>query len=216
MAPRSKQEQSARLSGSTSSRSSLADLCPQQIHCAFNICLFPPLFFFCALYYTDVASTLSVLLFLKQFLATNSHRPATFLNACISVLLGIISLSFRQTNIFWVAVLPIALLLVNALHEDVDDSRPANNRTVILDAWKKGIFYDAQMRDATVDGQCSLVSIMLSFLLTISRLSRHLYISCDIGCTMCLPTEQAFEACPSNVAIHHLTCTFRIICRMEW
>ena len=44
----------------------------QSTHIAFNIALFPPLFFFSALFYTDIASTASVLLSLVLFV----HRDA--------------------------------------------------------------------------------------------------------------------------------------------
>jgi alpha-1,2-glucosyltransferase len=82
----------------------LANLCPQQIHSALNICLFPPLFFFCALYYTDVASTLSVLLFTRHLIENNSRGPSTFFQACVSIFLAIVSLSFRlvfSQSFYW-------------------------------------------------------------------------------------------------------------------
>ncbi|KEQ84612.1 hypothetical protein M438DRAFT_397256 [Aureobasidium pullulans EXF-150] len=126
-------------------------LCPQQIHSALNICLFPPLFFFCALYYTDVASTLSVLLFTRHLLESNSRGPCTFFQACVSILLALVSLSFRQTNIFWVGVFPIALLGLGALHGDVESLRPGDGKSVILKAWANATFYDPQMRDAILN-----------------------------------------------------------------
>jgi len=130
----------------------LASLCPQQIHSALNICLFPPLFFFCALYYTDVASTLSVLLFTRHLIENNSRGPSTFFQACVSILLAIVSLSFRQTNIFWVGVFPIALLALGALHKDVESTRPGSGKSVVLHAWTNATFYDPQMRDAMLNG----------------------------------------------------------------
>lgn len=131
----------------------LATLCPQQIHSALNVCLFPPLFFFCALYYTDVASTLSVLFFMRHLLENNSRGPSSFFQACISILLAIISLSFRQTNIFWVGVFPIVLLALGALHKDVESERPPSGKSVVLRAWAEATFYDPQMRDSILDGQ---------------------------------------------------------------
>ncbi|KAI4717209.1 hypothetical protein E4T48_06586 [Aureobasidium sp. EXF-10727] len=129
----------------------LANLCPQQIHSALNICLFPPLFFFCALYYTDVASTLSVLLFTRHLIENNSRGPSAFFQACISIILAIVSLSFRQTNIFWVGVFPIVLLALGALHDDVVSERPHDGKSVVLQAWNDATFYDPQMRDSILD-----------------------------------------------------------------
>ena len=131
----------------------LGNLCPQQIHSALNICLFPPLFFFCALYYTDVASTLSVLLFTRHLIENNSRGPSTFFQACVSIILAIISLSFRQTNIFWVGVFPVVLLALGALHTNVESIRPGDGKSVVMQAWANATFYDPQMRDAILDGQ---------------------------------------------------------------
>lgn len=80
----------------------------RSIHTAFNICLFPPLFFFSALYYTDVLSTVSVLLSYRL-----QKDPSLFmqprLRGTLLFVNGLIALTFRQTNIFWVAVFPAFL-----------------------------------------------------------------------------------------------------------
>ena len=65
------------------------------VHGALNLILFPPLFFFSALYYTDVPSVLSVV---AVHIAFEMQRPLHV------VVLGLVSLLFRQTNIFWVAI----------------------------------------------------------------------------------------------------------------
>lgn len=136
------------------------------LHTALNVALFPPLYFFSALYYTDVASTAAVLLtlvlarrrhfsssqatrkllltamvatsFLIQghvvfvlsaplifyvfcgFLDSGSNRLDTF-RRWFSMgdsstkkmiwLVGLISLTFRQTNVFWVAIFPAGIAL---------------------------------------------------------------------------------------------------------
>ena len=64
-------------------------------HTVANILLFPPLFFFYGLYYTDVLSVLSVLV---TYLCYLKKAPLLLL------LSGLVSLGFRQTNIFWVAI----------------------------------------------------------------------------------------------------------------
>ncbi|CAD0097681.1 unnamed protein product, partial [Aureobasidium mustum] len=148
----------------------LANLCPQQIHSALNVCLFPPLFFFCALYYTDVASTLSVLLFTRHLIENNSRGPSSFFQACISIILAIVSLSFRQTNIFWVGVFPIVLLALGALHKDVESERPPDGKSVVLRAWADATFYDPQMRDSILDVTLALRA--LCFPRTLLRIAR--------------------------------------------
>lgn len=65
-------------------------------HTTINICLFPPLFFFYGLYYTDVLSALSVLFVYRCFLSEQHD--------VVIVLAGMLSLLFRQTNIFWVSI----------------------------------------------------------------------------------------------------------------
>lgn len=141
------------------------------LHAAFNVCLFPPLFFFTALYYTDVGSTTVVLWMLallngrpthvgnvavrllnslcivlagwlaihKHFLAAVgvlsigqglvyavkvSSGPSTLPNSAFAnkdtpawllLLLGVAALSFRQTNVFWVAVFPVGSRIVTRL-----------------------------------------------------------------------------------------------------
>jgi alpha-1,2-glucosyltransferase len=83
-------------------------------HTALNIALFPPLFFFSGLFYTDVLSTCVVLLSYRLWL---EKRSGIWL-----YVVGIVALSMRQTNIFWVAVFMGGLEAVRAL--DAIDSVP--------------------------------------------------------------------------------------------
>lgn len=80
------------------------------LHVALNVVLFPPLIFFCALYYTDVLSTALVLSSYVLYLNRSRRHRSIWL-----VVLGLASLLARQTNIFWVAVLPALLEISNAL-----------------------------------------------------------------------------------------------------
>ena len=66
-------------------------------HTVFNICLFPPLFFFYGLFYTDVISTLVVLCAYRLDSDMGSNNS-------LFVATGLVSLSMRQTNIFWVSI----------------------------------------------------------------------------------------------------------------
>jgi alpha-1,2-glucosyltransferase len=74
------------------------------IHTAINIALFPLLFFFSGLFYTDVLSTCVVLRMYRLFL----ERKGAYTNTAESLIwmypTGIVALTMRQTNIFWVAV----------------------------------------------------------------------------------------------------------------
>jgi len=88
------------------------------IHSAFNIALFPPLFFFSALYYTDVASALMVLACYQDYydrrerLSLGQHSAALYLRTIIT---GVAALLMRQTNIFWVVIFMGGLEVVDAV-----------------------------------------------------------------------------------------------------
>lgn len=71
----------------------------------FNVVLFPLLFFFSALYYTDVFSVFTIVL-AQTFWTTGSSMQGgmKFLFQTLHLVAGLLSLSARQTNIFWVAV----------------------------------------------------------------------------------------------------------------
>ncbi|KAI0444105.1 DIE2/ALG10 family-domain-containing protein [Xylaria telfairii] len=80
-----------------------------------NIALFPVLFFFSGLYYTDPASTLIVLLAYANHLTRVGGKQPSFLNDVYSLGLGILALGFRQTNIFWVVVYMGGLEVISAI-----------------------------------------------------------------------------------------------------
>jgi len=66
------------------------------LHCAvtsMNICIFPVLYFFTFLYYTDAGSTFFVLL--MYYLSLQEHHT-------LASLAGVTSIVFRQTNVVWV------------------------------------------------------------------------------------------------------------------
>lgn len=69
-----------------------------------NVALFPVLFFFSGLYYTDVISTFVVLLaYVNHLGRVNSDRPSLSEHT-FTLFLGLLALCMRQTNIFWVVV----------------------------------------------------------------------------------------------------------------
>ncbi|KAF2962850.1 hypothetical protein GQX73_g10722 [Xylaria multiplex] len=80
-----------------------------------NIGLFPVLFFFSGLYYTDPSSTLVVLLAYANHLTRVGTERPPFSNDIYTLALGILALAFRQTNIFWVVVYIGGLEVVHAI-----------------------------------------------------------------------------------------------------
>lgn len=74
------------------------------VHTALNICLFPPLFFFSGLYYTDILSTCIVVIAYEHFWKRRSVSSRSVFTEAFTYLIGVMALLMRQTNIFWVAV----------------------------------------------------------------------------------------------------------------
>ncbi|KAI2776752.1 glycosyltransferase family 59 protein [Daldinia loculata] len=80
-----------------------------------NITLFPVLFFFSGLYYTDVLSTFAVLLaYINHLGRMYSEKPSAASNVR-TIFLGLLTLSVRQTNIFWVVVYMGGLEVVHVI-----------------------------------------------------------------------------------------------------
>ncbi|XP_043252734.1 putative Dol-P-Glc:Glc(2)Man(9)GlcNAc(2)-PP-Dol alpha-1,2-glucosyltransferase [Colletes gigas] len=80
---------------------------------AYNIMLFPPLFFWHFLYYTDIVSVNAVLLMLLLHLRER-FKTAAFL--------GFLSVLIRQTNIIWVAFIAVECafdLLDRTMHKSI-------------------------------------------------------------------------------------------------
>lgn len=85
-------------------RSRTSSLSFHAIHTGMNIGLFPLLFFFSALYYTDVFSTLMVLFAFQNHLDRVGPQGKSWRNDFFVVFLGVAALFMRQTNVFWVIV----------------------------------------------------------------------------------------------------------------
>jgi alpha-1,2-glucosyltransferase len=73
-------------------------------HTGINIATMPVIFFFSALYYTDVFSTLVVLVAYRNHLLRLGTEAPGALNGLWTVILGGAALFMRQTNVFWVVV----------------------------------------------------------------------------------------------------------------
>lgn len=99
-------------------RSGRSDSSAYSIHTAVNIALFPVLFFFSGLYYTDVLSTCVVLLAYLNHLGRVSQKGGScLLNDLYTVFLGVLALFMRQTNVFWVVIYMGGLEAVQAIKD---------------------------------------------------------------------------------------------------
>lgn len=74
------------------------------VHTGVNTALFPLLFFFSGLYYTDVFSTLAVLGAFWVHLERVGLEGKGWWSDVLVVLVGLLALLMRQTNVFWVVV----------------------------------------------------------------------------------------------------------------
>lgn len=131
------------------------------IHTGINIGLFPLLFFFSALYYTDVFSTLIVLFAFQNHLERVSTKGQAWWNDFLVIFLGVASLSMRQTNVFWVVVFMGGLEAVKAakavppvrLNPPRQGDLMANIKSFV---WRSslGDIHDPALSQASLDGQC--------------------------------------------------------------
>ncbi|KAJ8118650.1 hypothetical protein OPT61_g412 [Boeremia exigua] len=131
---------------------------------AFNITSFPPLFFFGALYYTDVMSTAAVLISYQAFLEATAKPRRTLNDELVAVISGVVALFFRQTNIFWVAVFPAGLTVVDVLKENGRISGTAQRQgpiAALKESWSKGmICCDCDLRDGGLNVSNSVLFLL--------------------------------------------------------
>ncbi|PHH80359.1 hypothetical protein CDD80_1804 [Ophiocordyceps camponoti-rufipedis] len=85
------------------------------IHSACNVALFPLLFFFSGLYYTDVVSTVVVLAALVNHLGRVARDCSSIQSDLSTIVLGLMALLMRQTNVFWVVVYMGGLEAIHAI-----------------------------------------------------------------------------------------------------
>lgn len=132
-------------------------------HTAFNIALFPPLFFFSGLFYTDVLSTAMVLRMYRLFLQGEKGTGVWMVGT------GLVALTMRQTNIFWVAVFMGGLEAVRAVERNV--SRAVNGAepktwAAVFKEWSQGHVHDVSLAEAGIHGK-SLSSPSITYKLTL-------------------------------------------------
>lgn len=115
-------------------------------HTLFNICVFPPLFFFYGLYYTDVVSAQFVLLAYNLF---SQGRTKSF------VLAGLCTLFFRQTNIFWVSVFFGGLKVCRSLpngRPGIEFPESPTILDVVEGSWQHSSIYNPLVSQAWFEG----------------------------------------------------------------
>lgn len=138
------------------------------IHSGMNIGLFPLLFFFSALYYTDVFSTLMVLFAFQNHLERVGLKGKPWRNDFFVIFLGIASLFMRQTNVFWVVVFMGGLEAVEAVRTvPAVRSQPPSQGDLMANikyfAWRSslGEVHDPAVGQASLDGEFLLQSVAL-------------------------------------------------------
>ena len=124
---------------------------------AANIGLFPPLFFFSALFYTDLWSIFWVLQTVETSLAPEVSSQG---RAVRIVAFGFVSLWFRQTNIFWVALFPAGIEVTRTLKaiESKTFSRQLEGHDwleIFTISWNERKVYDPPIEDADFQGNSS-------------------------------------------------------------
>ena len=112
------------------------------MHANLNVMLFPLLFFFSALYYTDVLSTVVVMvtygLRARLLKSSQSAGLATaLLGRSLVLILGVYAMLVRQTNVFWVAVFLSGLRVVQTLSETGDLYDPKSSDASVEGSWEK-------------------------------------------------------------------------------
>jgi alpha-1,2-glucosyltransferase len=135
------------------------------LHTAFNIALFPLLFFFSGLYYTDVLSTCVVLAMYRLFLDRKGARANSAAGLVWLYPVGLVALSMRQTNIFWVAVFMgtlEAVRTIKANKQELSSGRPIPTtwKEMAVDKFEQysqGNIHDIALKDAGVIGKSSLI-----------------------------------------------------------
>lgn len=90
----------------------------------FSVILFPLIFFFSGVYYTDLFSVFTVVLTQICWSASTSTRgPGKVLFQLLHLVAGLVSLTARQTNIFWVAVYFGGLQVIESIKGQVGEDK---------------------------------------------------------------------------------------------
>jgi alpha-1,2-glucosyltransferase len=126
-------------------------------HSVLNICLFPPLFFFSGLYYTDILALLVVIeAYNWDLKRTTGTGFAAFFSTLGFLVFGLAALACRQTNIFWVSVFLGGLQVVRKIRSSAEACKSSG----ISDIVKGGLqneLYDPLASEACLEGTCNRI-----------------------------------------------------------
>lgn len=128
---------------------------------AMNICLFPPIFFFSGLYYTDIAALLFVIEAYWQDLQQGA--TTTVWGSFKLIAIGLMSLCFRQTNIIWVVVFVGGLKALRVLKSKTTECRSTDMARIAKGSWQLHQLYDPPARSASMLGEFVLRNLRKYF-----------------------------------------------------
>jgi alpha-1,2-glucosyltransferase len=144
-------------------------------HTAINVTLFPVLFFFSALYYTDILSTLATLGCYSSHLdrLAGGRSLKTDIR---TFLLGVVAIAMRQTNVFWIVVYMGGSEAVNAIkklrhkrHEVPRFTTVTSMLNYYFERYRAGEIHDPQFSLSHLRGQ-----YILSRSRDVQRLTQHM------------------------------------------
>lgn len=135
-------------------------------HTVLNICLFPPLFFFSGLYYTDVLALLVVVEAYNWDLKRDSERDQQsdsgkdtkkasrneILETLGFLAFALAALVFRQTNIFWVSVFLGGLQVVRKIRKSATPCMSSKVTTIVKQGLQNEV-YDPLVSEASLEGK---------------------------------------------------------------
>lgn len=132
-------------------------------HTVLNICLFPPLFFFSGLYYTDILALLVVIEAyiwdIKRSDPNGSKKAVSdalyghlSLQTLAFVAIGCIALVFRQTNIFWVSVFMGGLQVVRTIRQNTKPCGRTRPFEIMANGFQAEL-YDPLVEEADFSGK---------------------------------------------------------------
>jgi alpha-1,2-glucosyltransferase len=194
-------------------------------HTVLNICLFPPLFFFSGLYYTDVLALLVVVEAYNWDLKRDSERdqknesgegakraPSNGILETLGFLaFALAALVFRQTNIFWVSIFLGGLQVVRKIRKSAKPCESSELSTIVKQGQQNEV-YDPLVSEASLEGKL-IFRIYTKQAGNHSnlkyRLSEDRYLTCN--CRL----EAAFLSPRFSHSSHHCPCCLWCICRLE-
>ncbi|OKO96420.1 Dol-P-Glc:Glc(2)Man(9)GlcNAc(2)-PP-Dol alpha-1,2-glucosyltransferase [Penicillium subrubescens] len=125
-------------------------------HTVLNICLFPPLFFFSGLYYTDILALLAVVEAYNWDLKRASGDGYIFFSTLGFLVFGLAALVCRQTNIFWVSVFLGGLQIVRKIQKSAKVCE-SSDFTAIVKGGLQNEIYDPLVSEASLQGMSEFI-----------------------------------------------------------